>query len=146
MPLERTLGTRTFLPATFTSACWSLERSDCIVFWTKMVSEPQTSISGMFNSYLDTVEKNVKGSDDGSAKQSSVIPTPVEALSTTLLFMSSTSRYSTAKLSMSKVEFQHVRTSRGIIRGSSCRSLRTSHHFGRTMVEEFLIPNADLRS
>ena len=51
-----------------------------------------------------------------------------------------------AKLTMSNVEFQRVDTSRGIMRGLRERVSRTSYHFGRTMVEEFLIAKDTPRS
>ena len=40
---------------------------------------------------------------------------------------------------MSYVEFQHVNTSHGIMRGLRARLSSTLYHLGRTMVDEFLI-------
>ena len=53
---------------------------------------------------------------------------------------------STAKSSMSKVEFHRVVTSRGIIRSVVLRSWRMENHSGRRIVVEFLIAKATFRN
>ena len=53
---------------------------------------------------------------------------------------------STAKSSMSKVEFHRVVTSRGIIFSVVLRLRRMENHSGRRMVVEFLIANATFRN
>lgn len=59
--------------------------------------------------------------------------------------LSTAARYSSTKSSIKNVEFQRVRTSRGIVRSGKPSSRKTRYHSGKRIVDELITENASLR-